>query len=129
MSSTNESQSTTTQLVRTQRLEELLHAEELLRCLLSNEIYDAMPAQTEDGCKDKNGQDCFADDMDIRTITYEMLQKSLSWHYSRHQPVIVPNALCDVCDNAVWVKERIVVRDDGQVEHNCEKCWKECYGE
>ena len=57
-------------------------AEELIRCLLCNELCDAMPDQTEEGCVDVNGQDCFAEDMDITLISHEMLVAAMTQYYS-----------------------------------------------
>ena len=38
-------------------------------------------------------------------------------------------ALCDICMECEWIEKFIVKRDNGYVEHNCEKCYKENYDE
>ena len=86
--------------------------------LLTNELADAMPAQTEDGCKDKNGQDCFAEDMDISTITYEMLQKALSWYFGDSDSDS-EEIECDECCKGISYDDCVHITED---EYMCKEC-------
>ena len=50
------------------------------------------------------------------------------FHYTKKEEEY-DNSTCDCCDDAKWHKDFTVVRDNGDIEHNCEKCHEENYGE
>ena len=39
------------------------------------------------------------------------------------------NSMCDICADVKWVKRFTVVRDNGEIEHNCPACYKEGYND
>jgi hypothetical protein len=85
-----------TYVVTEGKYEELYAGEELLRMFLCNDLCDAMPDQTEDGCKDTAGYDCSAEDMDLRTVSYDMLQKACISYFAPSLPLHAGKAAAEM---------------------------------